>query len=202
MAEAGAYVWSRIGGHPALDLCNTVSWRLGAARRIDRLADPADLVNWFGTVVGEADRGRLVDDLVDRPAEAVRALDEVRRLRGTAIRVLDAQIDGETVEPDDLTTITTGWRRALDVATFPAGLPLAPVVDPTTVPALVPYLALSVVDLVSQPDLSRLRRCDGESCGWLFLDSTRNRSRRWCDSLDCGNRARVRNYVQRRRRTG
>ncbi|MGV9211609.1 CGNR zinc finger domain-containing protein [Micromonospora sp. RB23] len=201
MAEAGAYVWSRIGGHLALDLCNTMSWRLDAARKIDRLADPADLVNWFATVMGEADRGRLMDDLADRPADAVRALEAVRRLRDTATRVMDAQVDGGIVDPADLATITTGWRQALGVATFPARLPLAPVVDPTSVPALVPYLALSVVDLVGQPDLSRLRRCDGEGCGWLFLDSTRNRSRRWCDPLDCGNRARVRNYVQRHRRT-
>ncbi|MGW5559426.1 CGNR zinc finger domain-containing protein [Micromonospora sp. NPDC003944] len=43
---------------------------------------------------------------------------------------------------------------------------------------------------------------DGEGCGWLFLDSTRNHSRRWCDPLDCGNRARVRAYVQRHRRAG
>ncbi|WP_433537335.1 CGNR zinc finger domain-containing protein [Micromonospora sp. CA-249363] len=202
MVEAGAYVWSRIGGHLALDLCNTMSWRLDAARRIDRLADPADLVNWFATVVGEADRGPLMNDLVDRPAEADRALEAVRRLRDTTVRVVDAQVDGDPADPADLASITTAWRRALGVATFPARLPLAAVVDPTTVPALVSYLALSVVDLVNHPDPSRLRRCDGEGCGWLFLDSTRNRSRRWCDPLDCGNRARVRNYVQRQRRTG
>jgi predicted RNA-binding Zn ribbon-like protein len=61
-------------------------------------------------------------------------------------------------------------------------------------------VALLIASFLSDADLSRLRRCDGAGCGWLFLDTTRNHSRRWCDSRDCGNRSRVRRYAERRSR--
>jgi predicted RNA-binding Zn ribbon-like protein len=47
----------------------------------------------------------------------------------------------------------------------------------------------------------RLRRCDDDGCGWLFLDTTRNHSRRWCSSGDCGNRDRARRHYARNRTT-
>jgi predicted RNA-binding Zn ribbon-like protein len=40
----------------------------------------------------------------------------------------------------------------------------------------------------------RLAQCNGDTCGWLFLDLTKNLSRRWCDMKGCGNRAKVRRY--------
>ncbi len=50
-------------------------------------------------------------------------------------------------------------------------------------------VAFSAARLLEGPDLSRLKRCDG--CGRLFLDASRNRTRRWCDMQGCGNRAKV-----------
>jgi predicted RNA-binding Zn ribbon-like protein len=63
-----------------------------------------------------------------------------------------------------------------------------------TLAAVVDRLAIALVELLSGPDLPRLRRCDGEGCGWLFLDLTRNHSRVWCAAGDCGNRTRVRRH--------
>jgi predicted RNA-binding Zn ribbon-like protein len=53
--------------------------------------------------------------------------------------------------------------------------------------------------LLTSGDASRLRQCGGEGCGWIFLDHSRNRSRRWCTMEDCGNVAKVRRFRQRRR---
>jgi predicted RNA-binding Zn ribbon-like protein len=47
--------------------------------------------------------------------------------------------------------------------------------------------------------LSRLRQCGGATCGWLFLDETRNHSRRWCTIKDCGNLAKVRRHRAKQR---
>jgi len=60
-------------------------------------------------------------------------------------------------------------------------------------------LALSAAELLASGDLTRLRQCGGENCGWLFLDTSRNRSRQWCDMKDCGNLAKVRRFRQRGR---
>jgi predicted RNA-binding Zn ribbon-like protein len=39
-----------------------------------------------------------------------------------------------------------------------------------------------------------VRLCADASCAWLFLDTTRNRTRRWCDMKECGNRNKVRRF--------
>ena len=49
--------------------------------------------------------------------------------------------------------------------------------------------------------LGRVKVCGGEGCGWMFLDESRNASRKWCESRDCGNRERVRQYLARKKRT-
>jgi predicted RNA-binding Zn ribbon-like protein len=57
----------------------------------------------------------------------------------------------------------------------------------------------SAAHLLLSPDRDNVRECPGHECGWLFLDATKNHSRRWCDSADCGNKARVRAYANRKR---
>ncbi len=58
-------------------------------------------------------------------------------------------------------------------------------------------LALRAWRLLEREDPERIRQCQGTGCGWLFLDRTRNASRVWCSSTDCGNRTRARRHYQR-----
>ncbi|MDQ3691948.1 MAG: CGNR zinc finger domain-containing protein [Chloroflexota bacterium] len=51
--------------------------------------------------------------------------------------------------------------------------------------------------LVTSADVADVKECPG--CGWLFLDVSRNRSRRWCDMATCGSRDKMRRYHWRRR---
>jgi predicted RNA-binding Zn ribbon-like protein len=60
-------------------------------------------------------------------------------------------------------------------------------------------IAQSAAELLTTGDLSRLRACCGEECGWVFEDTSKNRSRQWCDMQDCGNLAKVRRYRTRLR---
>jgi predicted RNA-binding Zn ribbon-like protein len=53
----------------------------------------------------------------------------------------------------------------------------------------------SAAELLTSPKLGRVKVCSGERCGWMFLDESRNGSRKWCDSRDCGNRASVRKHL-------
>jgi predicted RNA-binding Zn ribbon-like protein len=57
----------------------------------------------------------------------------------------------------------------------------------------------SAADLLTSDDLGRLRECASDTCAWLFLDHSKNRSRRWCDMTVCGNRDKVRRHRQRQR---
>lgn len=196
-----AYEWSRIGGHLALDLCNTVSWRLAAARRTERLTDPATMIDWYCAAGGHAGRAGLEADAAADPHRSAAALRGVLELRDATTRLIDAHLDAGPGRDDDRGTVVAAWRSALAVAQVPPALPLRASVEPTSVSMLPARLALAVADLLTGPDVDVLRRCAGDGCGWLFRDTTRNHSRRWCDPLDCGNRARVRAYARRRRST-
>jgi predicted RNA-binding Zn ribbon-like protein len=60
-------------------------------------------------------------------------------------------------------------------------------------------LAHSAAELLASSERARVRLCEGEDCGWLFLDTSRNGARHWCDMKDCGNRAKVRRFRERQR---
>ena len=53
---------------------------------------------------------------------------------------------------------------------------------------------LSALTLLQQADLTRVKQCQGEKCGWLFFDATKNKSRRWCEMEVCGNRAKQKRF--------
>jgi predicted RNA-binding Zn ribbon-like protein len=61
------------------------------------------------------------------------------------------------------------------------------------------WVARSAAELLTSPDLTFVRECAGYDCGWLFMDTTKNRSRRWCNMSTCGNRAKGRRHYERRR---
>jgi predicted RNA-binding Zn ribbon-like protein len=59
-------------------------------------------------------------------------------------------------------------------------------------------LAIQTSDLLMSDDMGRLRACECDTCRWLFLDTSKNRSRRWCDMKVCGNRMKARRFQARR----
>jgi predicted RNA-binding Zn ribbon-like protein len=193
-----------IGGHPALDLVNTVSWRHDADQWRENLAVPLDLLTW-------AHRAAILDKhhltamrfaIAEDPEMAERVLRRVRELREQLYHHLANCIDhpggeqqigaGSALHRSFADAITTS-----SLAGTPAGWTLE-----ARVPLELPrVLALHALDLVQTMPPDRLRRCNDNGCGWLFLDTTRNHSRRWCSSGDCGNRDRARRHYARNRTT-
>ncbi|MEV8376693.1 CGNR zinc finger domain-containing protein [Kribbella sp. NPDC056861] len=161
-----------IGGHIALDLVNTVSWRLDASRTIDRISTPDALARWC-TAVGVAGTG-------------VGRVSEVREAIYSVILPL-----ARGLEPAGLGELQLFLVGALGRASAVAVRPL----DWRGVD-LPDELLLAAGRLLEREDLTRLRECQDDDCGWLFLDRTKNGSRRWCSSGDCGNRARAKRHYQ------
>ena len=60
-------------------------------------------------------------------------------------------------------------------------------------------VANAAAELLAEVDLTRVKRCGGECCDMYFLDTSRNRSRTWCDMAACGNRAKAAAYYERSR---
>lgn len=53
--------------------------------------------------------------------------------------------------------------------------------------------------LLTNSNLSRIRRCAAENCDWLFLDTSKRGNRRWCDMSVCGNRAKAQRFYAKRK---
>jgi predicted RNA-binding Zn ribbon-like protein len=96
------------------------------------------------------------------------------------------------------------WSAAAARSVLVPGGAVAELVVGTSPALMIPdRLVAAAVDLVRTVDLRQLRACpiDEGGCGWLFLDRSRNGSRRWCSMEDCGTRAKIRKLGERRRRS-
>jgi predicted RNA-binding Zn ribbon-like protein len=191
-----------VGGHVALDLVNTVSWRLDEKRRRDNLHDYAALIGWCQHA-GLLDPGtahRLLAEAPGHPRPTQQTVHDVRTLREHSHTLLASLADDG--EPHRVVVAPPGLRALLLDALAHSELTGPPMRWQLTAdqhPDIPRLLALQVLDLLQSPQLPLLRRCDGPGCGWLFLDRTRSHTRRWCSSSDCGNRARARRHYTRRR---
>lgn len=169
----------RIGGNVALDLANTISWR-GTPHEVDHLRDFEVIVTWA------TDAGIVADGFWAPPSERVALVENVHRLR-TAIDTTFAAITrGAMPAKASLHAIRDVAARSLGAASL-AG---APVVFEFQRPdRITGPLAWAALDLLRSSELARLKRCPPTDCRWLFLDRTKNSSRRWCDMATCGDRA-------------
>ena len=190
-----------VGGHPALDLVNTVAWRLDPGRQHDYLSDFPALAAWCCRtgLLEEPAAQELLAAAVRQPELAQQAVHDTHVLREHLYTLLTALIDGDALSP---VTAPPGLRLVLLDALTRSDLSGAPMRWQLTVhqPADIPrMLALQALDVLQSLGTYPLRQCQGPRCGWLFLDRARNRSRRWCSSGDCGNRDRARRHYARHR---
>jgi len=191
--EVRREVYSQIGGHPALDLINTVEWRLNTGRFADDLIDYEDLVRWGGQVglVSEAEASVLREAASVAPADAAKEFSRSRSLRDALYATLFAAGDPGVVAREYADTVGSGrldlvgdrweWEVLVDLA-----LPRR-------------RIALEAFDLLTRADLSTLGQCQDADCGWVFLDTSPRQNRRWCVAADCGNRNRAREFYRRAR---
>jgi predicted RNA-binding Zn ribbon-like protein len=193
-----------VGGHPALDLVNTVSWRHDTERWRENLAAPLDLLTWTQRVA-VLDKRHLTAmrvAMAEDPETAEGVLRRVHELREQLYRHLADCIDNGGVHQQigEGSLLHRAFADAVTTSSL-AGTPARWTLEARSPLDLTRILALHALDLVQTMAPDRLRRCNDDGCGWLFLDTTRNHSRRWCSSRDCGNRDRARRHYARNRAT-
>jgi predicted RNA-binding Zn ribbon-like protein len=177
------------GGHPALDLVNTVYGQVGGPVQADVLGEPADLVT-FARRVGMAD---------PTTPTSRRALRRARALREALDALLRAQLAGHGLPAEPRAELENAVRAALRAGHLTGnGGALAWAWSPDDAETPVHRLAIAAAGLLtSEEEMAVLRQCEG--CCWLFLDRSRGSGRRWCSMADCGTEAKKRRYVERRR---
>ena len=200
--ESGAAALSLVGGRLCLDFANTVGSHAGASPN-EHLRSYRDLVAWsrHAGILTEAEERRLLEAAAGRPDEASVVLERAVALREAIYRLFSAVAAGRAPDEADLETLNVALARALDHARIvPAGAGFAWAWrdEQGALDRMLWPVARSAADLLTGGELDRVGECANDSCGWLFLDLSRNRSRRWCDMQDCGNRVKARRHYQRR----
>jgi predicted RNA-binding Zn ribbon-like protein len=194
---------SLLGGHIALDFMNTVGDHLNEQPR-EELTHYNVLARWAvhaGVISG--DHAARLRQLAEEQPEAA----EAARVRATALR--------EVMYRLLLSTIRHEAHDDADLATFNEALVDAPARsqiihedgnyvwqftdEVVSLDDPLWRVLWAVADLLTSDQLARVKLCEGDDCGWVFLDTSRNGSRRWCSMADCGNRAKANRYYQRHR---
>lgn len=194
------------GGHPALDFVNSLDNRFASDGPVELLSDYVDLVRFAEqSQLLDAQRARLLAKSV-RPAAAARTLRTARELREALAAVLYGRLQGGVPAAADIRILERRfhesdrhrelhldavhvhghamlqwqWGRSAMAADFPLWL-----------------VAHAASQLLLSNAVEQVRACGAETCRWLFLDTSKNQTRRWCNMRVCGNRAKAHRYQQR-----
>jgi predicted RNA-binding Zn ribbon-like protein len=204
-APSRAATLALVGGELAFDLANTASDRDGP-RAQDHLRTAADVVAWarHAGILADAGARTLRRHIARRRLEA-ELLRRTRELRDLVYAIGTALAAGAAPRAGQLDRLTRMHAHALARARLAAtaGSGFAWRWDAARAPveAVLGPITLSAVGLVTGADPTRIKQCAGDHCGWLFLDTTKNNRRRWCEMEVCGNRAKQKRLRHRRQRT-
>ena len=190
-----------LGGNLALDLANTRDTAPNGVPGFDRLIDYGHLLAWAVRVgvVSERVAEGASRRAAARPDEATAALSMARALRADIFDVFEAIALDRSLSVPELESL----RRVHAVALTNGSLVLrgnAFAWDWSHNEELVSVLwpvVQAAMELLTSDDLQRVKRCG--RCSWLFLDATKNRSRRWCSMEGCGTQEKSQRFVERRR---
>lgn len=198
-----AFRFDLSGGALCLDFVNTVSDR-GLEDELDHIGSYADLLA-FGRQSGalpDEEVEELAAQAAGNPDWGARATGEAVRVREALYRLFAAIAEEREPPEEDLETLNSALVEGLAYARLVrdgdayrwswAG-------DCSCLERPLWQIVHSAADLLASGRLDRVRLCDSDRCEWLFLDESRNRSRRWCDMSTCGNRAKARRHYRRAR---
>jgi predicted RNA-binding Zn ribbon-like protein len=186
-------------GWLCLDFANTVGWHASNSPE-ESLNKYADLIEWSadrGIVSGDA-KDVLLRKSEEKPIEAQAVLEKAREIRENIYQILSDTAHGHPIKITDL----EGFNKALAsmlshsrLAPYERGFKWDWDSHSDKLDCIIWPVVKSAVDLMTSESIKRVGQCcDEKGCGWLFWDSSRNRSRRWCDMSDCGNRAKARRF--------
>lgn len=201
---AGGQQFELTGGRLCLDFANTVDNRPAPNRR-DQLATYADLVAWSreAGILSGREATQLLARASRRPKEADKALAQARSVREVIYRIFSAIASGTSVNDADLMIMNNRLPALFAhsrVVRANKGFSWECSAAPNTLDRMLWTVARSALDLLLGEDVPHVRECAAGSCGWLFMDRSKNHRRRWCDMKVCGNRAKVRRFRSKRKK--
>jgi predicted RNA-binding Zn ribbon-like protein len=201
MSERSVQLITPVGNALCLDLANTVEPR-GIPGGHECLDDYDDLTHWWAHtgVISRTEGRRLRAEAAREPSAAVTAYRKALTLRAAISSAFEAIADGRELKPNDLAEIDKSYKRLLGrthLVPGSGGFTFESSGDGDLDSPMWPVVA-SAIELLTHGDLSSISYCAGD-CRWLFLDISKNQSRRWCTMAVCGSRDKMRRHYARHR---
>jgi predicted RNA-binding Zn ribbon-like protein len=192
-----------VGSELALDFTNTSSGRNSPAHR-EHLASAQDVIAWarHARVIGPDDGVRLAaavaqDATLSR--ELLRGALALREIIYSVGACIASRRQPAPAQVEQLARVHAECVAHAHLVSHQATFVWTWDPKEAAIESVLGPITLSALTLLTQADLSRIKQCHGDHCGWLFFDTTKNKSRRWCEMEVCGNRAKQRRHQTRRR---
>lgn len=187
------------GGTPGLDFLNTINSRVHPEH--DYLLHYSDLAGWanLAGILSPAQMNQLQKRARQNPEEAANTLKAARTLRDLLYRLFSNAAKGAEPDKQDMEIFVVFYGESISRAQF-----IKTGTHYTTtwkmdelLDALLWPIIHSAGELLLSEELRHVKECPG--CGWLFLDTSKNQSRRWCSMNTCGARDKMRRYHKRQK---
>lgn len=188
------------GGRLCLDFSNTVEWHAGDTP-IDLIKAYRDLVVWaeHAKLLRKSDVATLLERARADPAAAEVVLVGAIELREALYHIFVSVVEGREPDRGDMEIFNRSLSRAMSKAQIKSDkgdFSLDLTNDRDSLEWFINPIVWSAAETLRSGELYKLKQCVDDSCGWLFWDTSRNRSRRWCSMEDCGNRAKAKRFYR------
>lgn len=200
--ELQAPVFEFTGNRLCLDFANTVNNRTGNPRELLKSYD--DLLTWSreAHILTEQETNALREKARQQPGAAAKALTRAVALREAIYAIFVAWAHEVTLAASDVKRLNTELTRAntqMYLVPEQEGFAWEWAGRRQELDAMLWPVVRSAADVLTSEELQDVRVCASNDCGWVFLDTSKNHSRRWCDMKGCGNRAKARKHYSQKK---
>lgn len=194
--------WDFDAGRLPLDFANTAEWHASVQPQ-EMLGDYSDLIAWSedAQLLTKSEAASLLADAERKPKQAAAALSRVMAVRDIIYRILTAIVDNGSPDEADMQkfnrALADGMKRA-KITAKAGGFEWTWDKSRHAFDQMLWPILRETAELLTSQEIKRVGQCaDDRGCGYLFYDTTRNHSRRWCSMESCGNRAKAMRHYQR-----
>lgn len=196
-------IFELTGGRLCLDFTNTVEDR-PTDHPHELFNNYSDLVSWSrqAQVLTDQETQQLLAGAEHQPGEASSVLAQAITLREAIYRIFKAVSEDAEPENDDLVSLSLAIAEAMSHARIvptAGGFTWEWIDTEVNLDRMLWPVVRSAEDLLFSDELDAVRVCASDTCNWLFMDTSKNHSRRWCDMKSCGNRAKARRFYSRKK---
>jgi predicted RNA-binding Zn ribbon-like protein len=193
--------WDFDSGNLVLDFANTAEFH-ASDDPDEKLETFPDLVSWSqaANLLSKTEARDLLLIAERDPKKARKSLSRALTLREIVYRIISAAAEGESPKKSDLSRFNQYLSEAIrnsQISPSDGGFSWSWQEEEDPSDRILWMLVRETANLITSEEIERVGECaDDRGCGYLFIDTSRNHSRRWCSMEDCGNRAKAQRHYQ------